>query len=125
MLQRWDESEHRHPTLTKLINKQIKGNTMKAYKFRIYPSRQQERQLSHHLWVEKELWNEMLAFTKKFYIDYDKFPTKRTLRSFCKKQQTILPSRAGTCGTSEQSHLAYGGTQEKRKGLWFPTFQVI
>jgi len=34
--------------------------------------------------MEKELWNEMLAFTKKFYIDYDKFPTKRTLRSFCK-----------------------------------------
>lgn len=60
---------------------------MKAYKFRIYPSKQQGKQLSHHLWVEKELWNEMLDFTKKTYSDFGKFPTKETLRSFCKNNE--------------------------------------
>ena len=60
---------------------------MRAYKFRIYPSKQQEKQMAHHLWLEKELWNEMLAFTKKIYSDYGKFPTKKTLRSFCKNNE--------------------------------------
>jgi putative transposase len=57
---------------------------MRAYKFRIYPSKKQEELLNHHLWLAKNLWNEMLAFTKEIYRDYNKFPTRRTLREFVK-----------------------------------------
>ena len=57
---------------------------MKAYKFRIYPSKEQEKAMKHHLWIEKILWNEMLAFTKEIYNAHGKFPTKETLRSFVK-----------------------------------------
>ncbi len=57
---------------------------MRAYKFRIYPTRSQEKQMNTHLWLSKELWNEMLAFTKEMYKNYGKFPTKRTLREMVK-----------------------------------------
>ncbi|QLJ53236.1 MAG: hypothetical protein Sv326_1061 [Candidatus Fermentimicrarchaeum limneticum] len=40
--------------------------------------------MCRHLWISKELWNEMLAFTKEIYNNYEKFPTKRTLRELVK-----------------------------------------
>ncbi|NYZ78702.1 IS200/IS605 family element transposase accessory protein TnpB [Candidatus Micrarchaeota archaeon] len=58
---------------------------MRAYKFRIYPSKKQEEKMQRHLWVSKELWNEMLAFTKEIYNNYQRFPTKRTLREMVKQ----------------------------------------
>jgi len=96
---------------------------VKAYKFRIYPSKQQERQLSHHLWVEKELWNEMLAFTKEFYIDYDKFPTKRTLRSFCKNNG--LYSQVGQELAERLNRAIWRMMALKKKGkdCGFPRFK--
>ncbi|NYZ79079.1 IS200/IS605 family element transposase accessory protein TnpB [Candidatus Micrarchaeota archaeon] len=57
---------------------------MRAYKFRVYPSKKQEEEMCRHLWVSKELWNEMLAFTKEIYNNYEKFPTKKTLRELVK-----------------------------------------
>jgi putative transposase len=58
---------------------------MRAYKFRIYPSKKQEEEMRRHLWISKELWNEMLAFTKEIYNNYEKFPTKRTLGEMVKQ----------------------------------------
>jgi putative transposase len=58
---------------------------MRAYKFRIYPSKKQEELLNNHLWIAKNLWNEMLAFTKEVYNNYEKFPTKKTLREMVKQ----------------------------------------
>jgi putative transposase len=66
---------------------------MRAYKFRIYPSKMQEKEMQKHLWLSKELWNEMLAFTKEVYNNYEKFPTKRTLREMVK--QSGLFSQVG------------------------------
>jgi len=31
---------------------------MKAYKFRVYPTKAQEQELNKHLWVAKNLWND-------------------------------------------------------------------
>jgi len=66
---------------------------MRAYRFRIYPSKTQEKEMQKHLWVSKELWNEMLAFTKEIYNNYQRFPTKRTLREMVK--QSGLFSQVG------------------------------
>ncbi len=57
---------------------------MRAYKFRIYPTKAQEKELNSHLRQSKESWNEMLEFTKELYNNYGKFPTKNTLREFVK-----------------------------------------
>jgi putative transposase len=66
---------------------------MRAYKFRIYPSKTQEKEMQRHLWLSKELWNEMLAFTKEIYNSYQRFPTKKTLREMVK--QSGLFSQVG------------------------------
>ncbi|MEW6329109.1 MAG: RNA-guided endonuclease TnpB family protein [Candidatus Micrarchaeota archaeon] len=57
---------------------------MRAYKFRLYPSKAQDKELNSHLWQSKELWNGMLAFSKELYKNYGKFPTKKTLMEFVK-----------------------------------------
>lgn len=59
---------------------------MRAYKFRIYPSKAQGREMRHHLWLSKELWNEMLSAVKKKYEAEKKFPSKRELREIVKRK---------------------------------------
>ncbi len=53
---------------------------MKAYRYRLYLSKAQETLLRQHLWLAKELHNELLEFIKFCYQEYGKFPTKRTLQ---------------------------------------------
>lgn len=57
---------------------------MKTYKFRIYPSKTQENLLKHHLWVEKNLWNMLLAANKKRYDAEKKFLTKNEMQVMVK-----------------------------------------
>ena len=57
---------------------------MKAYKFRIYPSKSQEREMMHHLWIAKNLWNELLSHAKKMYMDYGRFPTRNSFQIITK-----------------------------------------
>lgn len=59
---------------------------MRAYKYRIYPSKKQEELLNHHLWLSKELWNQMLAEIKNRYDKEKKFPTKKELREMVKNK---------------------------------------
>ena len=58
---------------------------MKAYRFRIYPTKVQEKQLSQHLFLAKNLWNELLEHTQQTYIDYGYFPTRNTLAVMTKE----------------------------------------
>lgn len=96
---------------------------MKAYKFRIYPSKQQGKQLSHHLWIEKELWNEMLAFTKKTYSDFGKFPTKETLRSFCKNNELYSQVGQELVERLSKSIWRMVALRKKGKDCGFPRFK--
>jgi len=59
--------------------------SMKVYRFRIYPSKQQAKQLNFHLWLAKNLWNDLLEHSKNTYLNFDKFPTKNTLAAMTKK----------------------------------------
>ena len=96
---------------------------MKAYKFRIYPSKQQGKQLSHHLWIEKELWNEMLEFTKKTYSDFGKFPTKETLRSFCKNNVLYSQVAQELVERLSKSIWRMVALRKKGKECGFPRFK--
>jgi len=57
---------------------------MKMYRFRIYPSKTQEKEMNHHLWLEKNLWNELLEHSKETYRSFDKFPTRNSLQLMVK-----------------------------------------
>ena len=69
-----------------LMVKQIcfTGIVMRAYKYRLYPSKKQEELLNHHLWLSKELWNQILAEVKSRYEKEKKFPSKKELRELVK-----------------------------------------
>lgn len=57
---------------------------MKCYRFRIYPSKTQEKQMNTHLWLAKNLWNDLLEHSKTTYQNFDKFPTKSTFAAMTK-----------------------------------------
>ncbi|MBI4177571.1 MAG: helix-turn-helix domain-containing protein [Candidatus Aenigmarchaeota archaeon] len=40
---------------------------MKACKFRIYPAREQDKQMSLHLNISKGIWDDVLGYTIKTY----------------------------------------------------------
>ncbi len=98
---------------------------MRAFKFRIYPSKTQEQELRRHLWLAKQLWNDLLGFAKWCYKEYGKFPTKRTLQQMTVKSG--LYSQAGqkvACRLLEALWLFI----ERRKidsGAGFPRFKSI
>ena len=57
---------------------------MKTYRFRLYPSKTQAKQLGHHLWLAKNLWNELLAHGKETYNNFGMFPTRSALQLMVK-----------------------------------------
>jgi putative transposase len=57
---------------------------MKSYRFRLYPSKLQEKQLNTHLWLAKNLWNELLEHSKETYRSFDKFLARNSLQLMVK-----------------------------------------
>jgi putative transposase len=96
---------------------------MRAYRFRIYPSKTQGEEMCRHLWLSKELWNEMLAFTKEIYNNYQRFPTKRTLREMVK--QSGLFSQVGQELVDRLIDALHRKIEMKKKGEkgGFPRFK--
>lgn len=66
------------------LNSSSEKVEMRSYKFRVYPSKNQEKQIMQHLWIAKNLWNELLEHSKQTYDDFDLFPTKNTLQLMVK-----------------------------------------
>ncbi len=59
-------------------------NVIRSYKFRLYPNKTRAKEMQKHLWLSKELWNDMLEFTIDVYDNHQKFPTTRSLREMVK-----------------------------------------
>ena len=53
---------------------------MRAYKFRLYPTKAQEENLDMHRYISKTLWNCLLEFAIKRYEETGKFPTRSQLQ---------------------------------------------
>lgn len=52
---------------------------IRSWKFRIYPSKFQEKHLEHYLCNCKELWNSLLEYTKNCHKETGNFPTRQQL----------------------------------------------
>jgi putative transposase len=100
-----------------------RGWMMRAYKFRIYPSKTQEKLLNTHLWLAKNLWNELLAHCKQLYNDFGYFPTKNTLQLMVKNYGLYSQTQ------QEIAHRVYNAVMRvfrlKKKGIkcGFPRFK--
>jgi putative transposase len=58
--------------------------TTRAWKFRLYPTKAQAKELQTHLWFSKNLWNDGLELAKQLYADFQKFPTRSTYQEISK-----------------------------------------
>jgi putative transposase len=98
---------------------------MKAYKFRVYPTKAQERELNTHLWRAKNLWNELLDHSKQNYEKFDLFPTKNTLQAMSKNHGLFSQTQ------QEVSHRVFESIMRtfklRKKGIQcgFPRFKSI
>ncbi|QLJ53473.1 MAG: Mobile element protein [Candidatus Fermentimicrarchaeum limneticum] len=96
---------------------------MRAYRFRIYPSKKQEELLNKHLWLAKELWNELLEHCKQTYEDFGYFPTKNTLQLMVKNYGLYSQTQ------QETAHRVYNAVinvfKMRKKGVkrGFPRFK--
>ena len=96
---------------------------LRAYKFRIYPSKTQDAEMRKHLWLSKELWNELLALSKQMYQDFGYFPSKNMLQ--------MLAKNNGMHSQAQQAvaHRLYAGTlrflklRKQGKDCGFPRFR--
>jgi len=96
---------------------------MRTYKFRIYPSKKQRELLNKHLWLAKNLWNELLEHCKQTYNDFGYFPTKNTLQLMVKNYGLYAQTQ------QEVAHRVYNSVMRvfklKEKGVkcGFPRFK--
>ena len=96
---------------------------MRVYKFRIYPSKKQGECLNHHLWLAKNLWNELLEHCKQTYEDFGYLPTKSTLQIMVKGYGLYSQTQ------QEVAHRVYNSVMRvfklKKKGIkcGFPRFK--
>jgi putative transposase len=98
---------------------------MKSYKFRIYPSKNQEGQMQTHFWLAKNLWNELLEHCKQTYKDFGCFPTKNTLQLIVKDYGLYSQTQ------QEIAHRVFNATfrifklRKQGKECGFPRFKSI
>ena len=111
--------------LIKDVFSNIHMKVMRAWKFRLYPTKTQATEMQTHLWLSKELWNDMLEFTKEIYDNHQKFPTKRTLRQMVKNSG--LYSQTGQELVDRLTDALHRKMEMKKRGEMsgFPRFKSI
>jgi len=111
--------------LIKDVFSNIYMKVIRAWKFRLYPTKTQAKEMQTHLWLSKELWNDMLEFTKEIYDNHQKFPTKRTLRAMVKNSG--LYSQTGQELVDRLTDALHRKMEMKKRGDvgGFPRFKSI
>ncbi len=98
---------------------------IKAYKFRIYQSKQQDKEMQKHLWISKELWNKLLDAAIRQYNSEKKFPSKSELQVMAKNSGLYSQTAQGI---AHRLHKALGAKiRAKKEGRkWgFPRFKPL
>jgi putative transposase len=98
---------------------------IRSFKFRIYPSRAQEKQMYQHLWVAKNLWNDLLAHCKQTYNDFDYFPTKNTLQLMVKNTGLFSQTQQEVSHRVFNSVMKVFKLRKQGKKCGFPRFKSI
>ncbi|MFH1306664.1 MAG: transposase, partial [Candidatus Micrarchaeota archaeon] len=98
---------------------------MKSYKFRLYLSKLQEKQMKQHLWLAKNLWNELLEHCKIFYQSYEKFPTRNALQLMVKNSGLFSQTSQEVAHRVEKAIWRYIKLKKQGKKAGFPRFKSI
>lgn len=97
----------------------------KAWKYRIYPSKNQQKEIDNYFYECKDPWNSLLGHTKDYYKESGKFPTKGQLFQFTK--ETSLFSQVAQNIADRLMKSLNGMISRKKAGKrWgFPRFKSI
>ncbi|MCX6777143.1 MAG: RNA-guided endonuclease TnpB family protein, partial [Candidatus Micrarchaeota archaeon] len=98
---------------------------MRAYKFRIYPSKKQEELLNHHLCLAKNLWNELLEHCKQTYEGFGYFPTKSTLQMMVRNYGLYSQTQQEIAHRVFNSTVRYFKLKKQGRKAGFPRFKSI
>jgi len=98
---------------------------MRAYKFRIYPSKKQEKEMNKHLWLAKNLWNELLEHCKQLYKDFGYFPTRSTLQLMVKNYGMYSQTQQEVANRVYNSVMRVFRLKKKGVKCGFPRFKSI
>ena len=99
---------------------------MRSYRFRLYPSKLQEKQLDQHLWLAKNLWNDLLEHSKETYRNFDKFPTRNSLQLMVKDSGLFSQTGQEIAHRVEEGIWRYVKLRKAgNTGIGFPRFKSI
>jgi len=98
---------------------------MKTYKFRIYPSKKQEMQMKEHLQIAKNIWNELLAYSKDYYQKTGKFPSKSELQMLSKGKGLFSQTQQNVAHKVSNSIFRFFKLKKKGVKCGFPRFKSI
>ena len=98
---------------------------IRSWKFRLYPSKQQENLMDCHLIACKNLWNSLLEHSKNYYEKTGKFPGRNQLNTLTKG--TPLFSQVAQNVADRLAKSMAGMVARKRAGInaGFPRFKSI
>jgi len=77
----------------------------------------------HHLWIAKNLWNELLAYCKSFYQDFHKFPSRNALLSLAKNSSLYSQVAQEIAFRLEKAIWRYVKLKKEGKKAGFPRFK--
>jgi len=79
----------------------------------------------HHLWIAKNLWNEILASCKSFYNDFQKFPSKSALQIMSKHSGLFSQASQEIAHRVERSVWRFVCLKKQGRRVGFPRFKPI
>ncbi|MEW5996464.1 MAG: transposase [Candidatus Micrarchaeota archaeon] len=97
----------------------------RSWKFRLYPSKTQEKQMGECLHECKELWNSLLEYIKKYYKETGKFPTRQQL--YLQTKGTPLFSQVAQNVADRLAKCIRGMVLKRKAGMkaGFPRFKSM
>lgn len=95
----------------------------RTYKFRLYPSKAQEKEMCRHLWISKELWNKLLDATIKRYVEEKKFFSKTELQLMVKNSGLFSQTAQGIAHRLYRALKAKIKAKKEGKKWGFPRFK--
>ncbi len=97
---------------------------IRSWKYRIYPTKEQEKEFQFYLYECKNLWNFLLEYTKEHYEKTKRFPTRKQLYTLTKKK-TKLFSQVSQNVADKLVKALKGMFATKKKGgkVGFPRFK--
>lgn len=95
----------------------------RCYKFRIYPSKEQQIELNKHLWVSKELWNSLLQKEKELYNTEKKFYSKTQLQKMAKGTPLYSQAAQAVCHRLHAAIFKMAKDRKQGRHTGFPRFR--